>query len=90
MSGAIHQAEYLDGLREAGFQNLTLQKAKPIFLPDEILSTFLAEPEIAAFRASGAGVVSITVYGEKSGEKRPNLNKAEAKAACCGPDSSCC
>lgn len=90
VSGAIDQADYLDGLREAGFQNLTLQKAKPIFLPDEILSTFLSEPERTAFRASGAGVVSITVYGEKAGEKRPNLAKAEAKAACCGPNSSCC
>ncbi|MBC7891661.1 MAG: arsenite methyltransferase [Sphingobacteriaceae bacterium] len=90
VSGAIDQADYLGGLREAGFQNLTVQKAKPILLPDEILSTFLSETDLAAFRASGAGVVSVTVYGEKTGEKRPNSAKTEAKAACCGVDSTCC
>ncbi len=90
VSGAIDQEIYLSGLREAGFQNLTLQKAKPVFLPDEILKNYLSETELAEFRASGAGVVSITAYGEKPGEKRPNPKKAEAKAACCGADSACC
>lgn len=90
VSGAIDQEEYLGGLREAGFQNLNLQKAKPISLPDEILSRYLDAGQLAAFRASGAGVVSITVYGEKPGEKRLSTPAAAAKAACCGPDSTCC
>jgi len=90
VSGAIDQEAYLNGLREAGFQNLVLQKAKPIFLPDAILKNFLSETELAAFRASGAGVVSVTVYGEKAGEQRVNSAKIEAKAVCCGVDSSCC
>ncbi|MCY7350872.1 MAG: arsenite methyltransferase [Cytophagaceae bacterium] len=90
VSGAIDQEAYLGGLREAGFQNLSLQKAKPISLPDEILKSYLSEPQLADFRASGAGVVSITVYGEKAGTKKINAHSNEAKAACCGPDSSCC
>lgn len=90
VSGAIDQELYLGGLREAGFQNLSLQKARPIFLPDEILKTYLSETQLADFRASGAGVVSITVYGEKPGEKQTGTPAVSAKAACCGPDSTCC
>jgi SAM-dependent methyltransferase len=95
VSGAIDQKAYLGGLREAGFQNLTLQKARPIGLPDEILLTYLSETDLAAFRASGAGVVSITVAGEKSlgtaSAVKPKVRLSEWKdSECCAPGGGCC
>lgn len=94
VSGAIDQELYLGGLREAGFQNLTLQKARPIILPDEILSTYLSETDLAAFRASGAGVVSITVYGEKplgtTPASKPKIRLSELKDSECAPGGGCC
>lgn len=95
VSGAIDQKAYLGELREAGFQNLTLQKARPIGLPDEILLTYLSETDLAAFRASGAGVVSITVAGEKSlgtaSAVKPKVRLSEWKdSECCAPGGGCC
>ena len=95
VSGAIDQKAYLGGLREAGFQNLTLQKARPIGLPDEILLTYLSETDLAAFRASGASVVSITVAGEKplgtASAVKPKVRLSEWKdSECCAPGGGCC
>jgi len=38
VSGAIQQQEYLQIINNAGFVQITLQKDKPIIIPDEILS----------------------------------------------------
>lgn len=65
VSGAIQKETYLGLIEQAGFTNITLQKDREIFLPDSILSTFLVAEEIAAFRAGGTGIYSITVYAEK-------------------------
>lgn len=65
VSGAIAKEEYLRLIEEVGFQNSTLQKQKPIYLPDDILQKYLSAEEIAAFRAGDTGIESITVYAEK-------------------------
>lgn len=46
---------------------------------DDILSQHLSAEQIAAFKQSGTGIRSITVYAEKP---------VAEKAACCGPE--CC
>ncbi|MCJ8163444.1 arsenite methyltransferase [Pontibacter sp. E15-1] len=79
VSGAIQKDDYLQIIREAGFENVTVQKEKAILVPDEILKDYLSEDEISAFRASNTGIFSITVYGDKP-----------ASAACCTPGSGCC
>lgn len=76
VSGAIQKKEYLDLIGKNGFVELTLQKEKKISLPDDILKDYITADEIAAFRSSGAGIYSITVYAEKP------------KPACCAP--GCC
>lgn len=76
VSGAIQKYEYLQIIREAGFEHITIQKEKAIFIPDDILSQYMNSEEIAAYRASETGIYSITVYGRK-----PN---------CCTPGSGCC
>lgn len=103
VSGAIQMDEYLDIIRQTGFENLKVQKQKPILIPDEILLEYLSAQELEAFVASKTGIFSITAYAEKpggdpaqkaaKGEKRKvemrNL-AAEAGKACCAPGSGCC
>jgi arsenite methyltransferase len=75
VSGAVPKQVYLELIKNNGFKNITLQKEKPIVIPDDVLSGYLSPEELASFRQSGMGIYSITVYAEKP-------------AACC--DSNCC
>jgi arsenite methyltransferase len=79
VAGAIQKQVYLQLVEANGFKNITVQKDKAIIIPDDILSNYLSAEQIAAFKQSGTGIRSITVYAEKS---------AEEKKACCGPE--CC
>lgn len=65
VAGAIQRQEYLDLITANGFKNLTVQKQKAIFIPDDILSNYLSAEEIAVFRNGTIGIYSITVYAEK-------------------------
>jgi len=76
VSGAIQKQAYLELIEINGFQDITIQKEKPITIPDDILSTYLSSDEINQFRSSGAGIFSITVFARKP------------KEACCEP--GCC
>ncbi len=66
VSGALQEEEYLGIIQELGFEDITVQKRKAIIIPDDILANYLSAEEIAAFKASGTGVFSVTVYAEKS------------------------
>lgn len=76
VSGALQKNEYLQHIQKAGFKNITIQKAKEIYVPDDILRQYLSAEEIATFRQGKSTIESITVYGEKPTE------------ACCEP--GCC
>ena len=76
VSGAIQKQAYLELIEINGFRDITVQKEKPIIIPDDILSNYLSSDEIGQFRSSGAGIFSITVFARKS------------KDACCEP--GCC
>jgi len=78
VSGAIQKQAYLELIDVTGFVNVTIQKEKPIVIPDDILSQYLSVEQITAFKQSGTGIYSITVYAEKPKEAN----------TCCGPD--CC
>ncbi|HCZ35595.1 MAG TPA: arsenite S-adenosylmethyltransferase, partial [Cytophagales bacterium] len=75
VSGAIQKEEYLNLIKMNGFNNIIIQKEKPITLPDDILNQYLNEVQLAEFRAGTTGIFSITVYAEKI-------------KSCCGTD--CC
>ena len=79
VAGAIQKQDYLGLIEATGFTSITLQKEKPITVPDDILAQYLSADEIAAFKTSGTGIYSVTVYAEKT---------ADAKTCDCGPD--CC
>jgi ubiquinone/menaquinone biosynthesis C-methylase UbiE len=78
VAGAIQKQVYLELIAMNGFEHITVQKDKPVIIPDDILAQYLSSEQIASFKQSGTGIRSITVYGEK-----PTENKS-----CCGPD--CC
>ena len=79
VAGAIQKHDYLELIRENGFENITVQKDKPITVPDDIVKQYLSAEQLQAFKQSGTGIRSITVYAEKP---------VNEKKACCGSD--CC
>ena len=78
ISGAIQKEVYLVLIEKNGFSNITIQKEKQIILPGDILENYLSGNEIDAFKNSGTGIFSITVYAEKPVKEE----------ACCAP--GCC
>ncbi len=96
VSGAIQKDDYLDQIHEAGFENITIQKEKPIELPDDILRQYLDEDEIAEFNTGGVGIYSITVFARKPGTADQSIQKeedevlADSESGCCTPGSGCC
>ena len=81
VSGAIQKKDYLDIIAETGFANITLQKDKPIIIPDDILANYLTEAEIKIYKNGQTKITSITVYAEKPSKDERN---------CCEPGSGCC
>jgi len=77
VSGALQKEEYMNIIKSKGFTNIEVQKEKSIYLPDELMEEYLTKDELQAFRNSGLGIFSITVYAEKS------------KDDCCDK-STCC
>jgi ubiquinone/menaquinone biosynthesis C-methylase UbiE len=78
VSGAIQKDDYLQLVEKNSFQNITIQKDKAIIIPDDILKQYLSDEQLKAFRDSGTGIRSITVYAEKPLGSKP----------CCEP--GCC
>ena len=77
VSGAIQKDVYLELVNSNGFENVTVQKEKPIVIPDDILSKYLNPSELTEFKTGKTGIFSVTVYAEKP-----------ADAPCCAP--GCC
>lgn len=78
VSGAIQKQVYLELIENSGFTDITVQKEKPIIVPDDILGNYLSPDEINQFRNSNTGIYSITVFANKPLESKD----------CCGTD--CC
>ena len=75
VSGAIQLDDYVNIIKATGFTEISVQKEKVVVLPDEILSKYLNESEIANYKNGDFGIFSITVYGQKPS---------------CEPNSGCC
>lgn len=90
VAGAIQKDTYLGHIRDAGFENMTLQKEKPIVIPDDILEKYLTADEIEAFHQGNTGIFSISVYAEKPG--KPEYKDARATQSAAEPctGSGCC
>ncbi|MEH0153716.1 arsenite methyltransferase [Limibacter armeniacum] len=93
VSGAIQKSEYLNLIHENGFQSVTIQKEKPIIVPDDILKKYLSGEEVEKFKTEGAGIYSVTVYAEKAGAKKdkPKIRLSDLQSGnACTPGSGCC
>lgn len=77
VSGAIQKKEYLGIITECGFANITIQKNKPIIIPDDILANYLSAEEIKLYKSGIVNITSITVYAEN----RPKTNAIAAHRA---------
>jgi arsenite methyltransferase len=78
VSGALQKEEYLSLIRKAGFVGVQVKKEKRLDLTDDLLLAYVSKEEMDAYRRTGAGVLSITAYGEKP------------VRSCCGGAEPCC
>ena len=93
VSGAIQKDEYLNYIRETGFDSITLQKEKAIIIPEDILSKYLTPKEVQEFQSGKTGIFSITVFGQKPGGTQKNklkIKMSDLKDNSCAPGSGCC
>ncbi|MFK7984346.1 MAG: arsenite methyltransferase [Saprospiraceae bacterium] len=92
VAGAIQKTDYLSLIEEAGFNNVTIQKEKPIIIPDDILTQYLDGDALTSFKNGKTGIFSITVFAQKKGKlstyKAIDLGFDEG--AVCDPNSGCC
>ena len=79
VAGAIQKDVYLELINHNGFQNITIQKEKPIVIPDDILVNYLDEKEMQDFKKGDTGIFSVTVFAQKP------LQEKE-----CTPGGGCC
>lgn len=76
VSGAIQMDDYLELIKDAGFEEVKIQKKKEIHLPADILNKYLNTEQTESFLKGETGIFSITVFGKKPG--------------CCEPGKNCC
>jgi len=79
VAGAIQKEVYMELINHNGFQNITIQKEKPIIIPDDILKNYLNESELENFKKGDIGIFSVTVFAQKPLEEK-----------CCPPGAGCC
>ncbi len=65
VSGAIELEQYIQIMKDIGLKNIEIQKERQITIPDDILQNILDPLQLSAFRNSGSGIFSITVYADK-------------------------
>ena len=80
VSGAIQKEVYLELIHANGFENITIQKEKPIIIPNDILVNYLSAEEINKFNGGSTGIFSVTVFAQK-----PLTDKKV-----CVPGGGCC
>jgi ubiquinone/menaquinone biosynthesis C-methylase UbiE len=81
VSGAIQKEVYLELIETNRFENIIVQKEKPIIIPDDILKNYLNDEQILSFKNGSTGIFSITVFAQK-----PLIEKNSA----CTPGGGCC
>lgn len=65
IASAIQRDEYLQEIKNANFESVTVQQTKTIEIPDNVLYDHLDESTIQKYKAGNLGVYSITVTGIK-------------------------
>lgn len=77
VAGAIQKDDYLQLIKDNGFEEMVVQKEKAIHIPDDILQQYLDADQLSAFRNGTTGIFSITVFAQKP------LAKSCCEPGCC-------
>lgn len=85
ISGASEKGSYLGIIKSVGFKNIKINKERRIDLPDELLLKYIDAEELKAFRQSGSGIFSITVYADKLDD---GVCCDTSGSECCASDGS--
>lgn len=80
VAGASEKGEYLGIIKSVGFKNIQIKNESKITLPDELLLKHINLQELNAFKQSGSGIYSITIYADK----------LDAGSCCETTDAGCC
>lgn len=80
VAGAIQKQVYLELIQANGFEQITIQKEKPIVIPDDILKNYLDAATMENFKKGSTGIFSVTVFAQKPIQEK----------SCCAPGSGCC
>jgi ubiquinone/menaquinone biosynthesis C-methylase UbiE len=65
VAGAMQYDEYLQVIQAAGFIGIEVKREHQLVVTDTILAQYLSQEDIASYRRSSSGIVSITVFGRK-------------------------
>jgi ubiquinone/menaquinone biosynthesis C-methylase UbiE len=65
VAGALAAEEYIGIIHETGFTGIDIKAVKRLDLPDEYMLKYIGAGKLAAYRASGAAVLSVTVVGAR-------------------------
>lgn len=65
ISSAIQRDEYLQEIKNANFQPVTVERTKTIQIPNSVLHEHLDESTIQKYKEGNVGIYSITVTGKK-------------------------
>jgi ubiquinone/menaquinone biosynthesis C-methylase UbiE len=66
VSGALQKEDYLRIVRDAGFEDAEVKDEQVNDLPDEYFMQYVSRETLQQYRATGAGIFSITVVGTKT------------------------
>lgn len=80
VAGAMQKSDYLESLRQIGFEDIRVTKEKILEVPEDLLAAYLSVEQRKSLAQSGVHVLSITVQGTKAVKT--------ASAACCTPLAS--
>lgn len=69
VSGALQKDEYLNHIKNAGFENIEIKSTNRNQLPDSMVKEYLNEEDFILFKKSEFGIFSITVVGYKPTKK---------------------
>ena len=73
VAGASEKSNYLDIIKNVGFQNIQIKNERLINLPDDLLLKFISTEELSSFKQSDSAIYSVTIYADKP-----------QKGKCCG------
>jgi ubiquinone/menaquinone biosynthesis C-methylase UbiE len=65
IAGAVQKNEYLEIIKNTGFNNIEIKQSKTITIPDEILNQYLSDQQLIDYKQSNIGIFSITVVAQK-------------------------